>query len=75
MVYPNPTDNTINIELEGQIIKNVSLLDLQGRIVLGKMPAGDYSATVSLGNLPSRFYLLLVTDTAGNTHRAKVVKR
>ena len=75
MVYPNPTDNTINIELEGLIIKNVSLLDLQGRIVLGKMPAGDYSATVSLGNLPSGIYLLLVTDTAGNTHRAKVVKR
>lgn len=75
MVYPNPTDNTINIELEGLIIKNVSLLDLQGRIVLGKMPAGDYSATVSLGNLPSGIYLLLVTDTAGSTHRAKVVKR
>jgi len=34
-VHPNPTDNLLYIELSGTDIANVTLYDLQGRIVEG----------------------------------------
>ena len=74
-VYPNPTYNILNVDLKGEEISHIVIHDIQGRVVYNKSFAGKQTAVLSTNNLPAGIYLLLVTDTAGMTHRAKMVKK
>ena len=73
---PNPTDGLLHIELSGAGIANVALYDLQGRIVVTNNESPQQgTAMMNLQNVPAGVYLLRVTDTDGNEHHRKIVKR
>ena len=74
-VFPNPADNILNIELQDAEISSATLFDLQGRAVAAARHITKNTVRLNISNFQSGVYLLQVTDTAGNTHRAKVVKR
>lgn len=74
-VYPNPTDNTLYVELLGSVIDNVILYDLQGRIVDCKLSLEDGITTVGIGNIPAGVYLVYVTDENGNSYYQKIIKK
>ena len=33
MIYPNPTNGLVNVEIQNQTIQNIKLYDLQGRLI------------------------------------------
>lgn len=75
-VYPNPTDNLLNVELYGAEIKSVGLYDLQGRVVTGVCDTPlQGTVTINVRNVPASIYLLRVTDTKGRSYARKVTIR
>ena len=74
-VYPNPTDDLLNIELTGAGIANIALYDLQGRAVYSQNSSNSPAATINMHNIPAGVYVLHVTDGDGKEYRQKVVRR
>jgi len=62
LIYPNPVESEINIEIEG-IEENpdasISIIDQGGRLVLKKDNIGR-SNTINLSHLPSGNYFMLI---------------
>ncbi len=60
-IFPNPTTSEITIQLaDGKKIRDVSLIDLSGRVLLSKSYANNSKArvTLSVGQLASGIYLI-----------------
>jgi hypothetical protein len=55
-VYPNPTNNELNIEAEGN--HNVSILDINGKVMLNQITNGF--TTIDVSGLASGMYLINV---------------
>jgi hypothetical protein len=72
-VYPNPFDDRLVIE--GIEVGQVRLMDLTGRIVLGKRIYGMHAVLEDLNRLPSATYLLEASDENGRTWRSVLVKQ
>ncbi len=66
-VYPNPTNNDLNIELseELQLARGIELINIQGQTVLSTQ-----HPKLSVQGLPNGFYLLKI-----NTNRGTIVKK
>ena len=68
-IYPNPASDILIVELKGdEKIANITLCDMQGRIV-----EESNASPVFLGHLPSGVYVVHVTDSEGRKHIQKVV--
>lgn len=73
--YPNPFQNKIHISLDGAMLSNVTLTDMQGRKVLQKNMEEDLSNYIlETGNLKEGFYLLRITTKGNSIHTEQVVK-
>jgi hypothetical protein len=58
-IYPNPTTNTINLNIESKYFNgNWQLMDLKGRILIQGIIIPNPQLQISLGILPSQTYLL-----------------
>jgi len=71
-VFPNPTQNVINVKADGKLIGSVySIYDNTGRVVLaGKLNAE--STTIELGNLSGGIYIFSVGENMKQSF--KVIK-
>jgi hypothetical protein len=67
-IYPNPTNDIIQIASE-HAIHSISLMDLNGRVVLQ-----SDATSVSLSNLQGGMYFLFIETSAGAVHKS-IVKR
>ncbi|MFI8379076.1 T9SS type A sorting domain-containing protein [Leeuwenhoekiella sp. NPDC079379] len=56
-IYPNPTQDILNIEYESELPEKLELLDLNGRLVLEAKP----NKSINLKNLNSGIYLVRFT--------------
>ena len=77
-VYPNPTDDVLFIELRGGVeMANVTLYDLQGRMVTGvcDTPQRGGTATLNVKPIPAGVYVLRVTDADGKEYHQKIVRK
>ena len=73
-VYPNPADDILYVELSGAGIANITLYDLQGRVVGANNDSPlQGTATLNVRNVPAGVYVLRVTDTNGKEYHRKVV--
>ncbi len=71
-VYPNPA--TDHIVVKAKDIRSVAVLSNDGRIVLkSRTTPSDYK-TLNIGTLPTGIYLLQITNSEGQSYRAKVLK-
>jgi len=76
-VYPNPVGDVVYIELRGAGIANVTLYDLQGRVVGANNYSplqGTATTTLNVRNVPAGMYVLRVRDAEGKEYRQKVLK-
>ena len=73
-VLPNPADDILYIELSGAGIANITLYDLQGRVVGANNDSPLQGiATLNVRSVPAGVYVLRVTDTNGKEYHRKVV--
>lgn len=70
-VYPNPAIKTINIsaEVNSIDIKNVSLIDISGKVVLST----DYTEKINVSNLSRGLYLIKFEKQDGGIITKKIV--
>lgn len=74
-VYPNPTDNVINIAFETDKYTILTIADLNGKVLQRRYIQPDESSlTVSIGYYPAGIYLLSLTG-GGGTETRKIVKK
>lgn len=72
LVYPNPTDGLINIEYSSGKIFDVSVFDLQGRLIVEKKDQNT-SANLSIQGLVSGTYMIRLIDKVSLTEISKRV--
>jgi hypothetical protein len=73
-VYPNPADDILYVELSGAGIANITLYDLQGRVVGANHDSPLQGiATLNVRNVPAGVYVLRVTDTNRKEYHQKIV--
>ena len=78
-VYPNPTSNDITITFNSYSNENVnlSLYDVQGRLITSSKVAsvvGDFNYNLAMESVPTGFYLLKISQ--GNlNYTTKVIKK
>ncbi|MCR9174001.1 MAG: M43 family zinc metalloprotease [bacterium] len=71
-IYPNPTDNEIFVELEGEF--SYTIQDARGRLITDG--SANDKASISLRNLETGVYFINVTDKASGTiSTTRVVKQ
>jgi len=57
-IYPNPAINIINIDIEGQLVYNVELYDLKGKLI----KSTSKSNQIKIEPIPHGTYLLQIKD-------------
>lgn len=72
-VYPNPFTSTITVECVNGI-KDITIMDLQGRILVHYNNIEKTELTVDLSHLPSGAYILKLTEPERSTKTIKIVK-
>jgi len=75
--YPNPVQSIMNIELLNRknLIRNISILDLNGQVVAKKYFLNtNFKETMDLSSLDAGIYLVKVTDKSGQEYVIKSVK-
>lgn len=61
LVYPNPANDLVTIELEQEAIKSVVLIDALGRrVTAGKVSIDGHKAVFNVSQLPKGLYVVLV---------------
>tara|TARA_A100000171_G_scaffold53040_1_gene75733 strand:+ start:8229 stop:9638 length:1410 start_codon:yes stop_codon:yes gene_type:complete len=73
LVYPNPTIEIVNIEIQNGTIANYELMDMKGSVLIAEEELNATRTRVSTANLTSGFYLLKVTTTTNTTFIKKIV--
>jgi len=74
-VYPNPVQNTLNINLTGyEGVSSVNLLDVNGRLVASQRTA-QVNSKMDISKLAKGVYLVRVITAGGEVLNAKVVKQ
>ena len=73
-IYPNPTNNLINIESE-HILKNIQVLDLIGCVRFTSQFKSGTKTMVDLSHLQSGIYLIRIVSQDDKIHVVKVSKR
>ncbi|MEM9921960.1 MAG: sialate O-acetylesterase, partial [Bacteroidota bacterium] len=71
-IYPNPAFDVVHISVEGQIAYNVSLFDLQGKLISSALNP----SSVDVSAIPSGMYWLKIQDVVEGKYMVKkIVKR
>jgi hypothetical protein len=74
-VYPNPVQNTLNINLTGyEGVSSISLIDVNGRQVASQRTA-QVNSQMDISKLAKGIYLVKVVTAAGEVLNVKVVKQ
>jgi subtilisin-like proprotein convertase family protein len=74
-IYPNPTNNNISIDVgDVNIVDNIILLDVQGKIVYKNRNITHSKITIDLNNQSEGIYILKVQQT-NKVNTYKVVKQ
>lgn len=71
-VYPNPTDDVLNINFTTEGKHTVQIIDLTGRIV-STQTSTEMSLKINIGIIQSGSYILKVTDNEGNISTENVI--
>ncbi|MEL7120900.1 MAG: T9SS type A sorting domain-containing protein [Bacteroidota bacterium] len=70
-VNPNPARDFVNIRVPGVRLQNLSLIDVQGRVVKALNPTNEF-VRVDIGTLPYGIYLVRGIDNEGNLYQDKL---
>ncbi len=73
IIFPNPANNIINISAKKQIINQVSVYDIAGRLLKTENPNSTIT-TIDVRNLPNAIYFIEVKTSLGSTTE-RIVKK
>lgn len=66
-IFPNPTDNVVNVTSETGDIKSIQVVDMGGKNVAEYAYEKVKEASISLGNLPPGSYLVKINNSVSKT--------
>ncbi len=72
-IWPIPADQVINVTVEGQMPRNVRLVNMLGQVVIDIPAAGNREFVLNTSNLPAGGYSLQVTTEDGLITKNMVV--
>lgn len=73
IVYPNPTENKINVELNNSLEKKITVLDITGKVVY-ETKTWSSVETIDLANLSNGVYILQVQSET-ESKMLKIIKQ
>ncbi len=71
-VYPNPASNVLNIA-NAESLRNIAIVDLNGRTVKSNSYNGVSDATIDISNLSAGMYMINISTDSG-TQTQKIIK-
>jgi len=74
VAYPNPFTKNLSIVLPNTGIKEISIVDLSGKILLHESIDAKKKVTLKTGNIPPGLYIL-TTWSKEKVYRQKILKR
>ena len=75
-IFPNPTENTLNLKLSNQSIQEIIVFDLQGRIIFLEHSDGtSHNTQIDVSNFSKGIYVVQVTSSQGIVSSSKFVKK
>jgi hypothetical protein len=76
-LYPNPTDNNLNVEIIGDDIRpyTLNVFTAHGQPVVRDMPTNFNKRSLDVSNLAAGMYLLTVRDVDGRSLTMRFVKK
>lgn len=70
-IYPNPVSNIFNIDIDGNLIEKIQLMDISGQIVYSN--SKNIDTRIDISHLPSGIYFVLAHTNVG-MHKIKIIK-
>jgi hypothetical protein len=75
-LFPNPTENTLNLKLSNQPIQEIVVFDLQGRVIFQENKSGASSnSQIDVSDFSNGVYIIQVMSTHGNVSSSKFIKK
>lgn len=68
-VFPNPTAGKVHVELAGTLIRQINVLDINGRSVASEYLSGVRGADLDLSTLKTGMYILEIHTDAGSAFK------
>jgi hypothetical protein len=73
-VYPNPANDVLNINLNGIEIENITILSLDGKVVISK-DVNTVNGIIDISSLNAGMYMYKVTSKSGQFAKHTFVKK
>jgi hypothetical protein len=75
-VYPNPTTDRISITAKSPLISSIEIIDITGNTLIVKNIDNSQSENLSLKELNSGYYAIVIKDSKGNIlSKHKIIKQ
>ncbi|MBN2682468.1 MAG: T9SS type A sorting domain-containing protein, partial [Bacteroidales bacterium] len=75
LLYPNPTNNQINIEFATQLVGSINFYDLTGKKVISTSISGENKKIINVSELKSGMYFLEIVNKNTNENTTyKIIK-
>jgi hypothetical protein len=73
-LYPNPVNSTLTIKTtQNNIIDNITLFDISGRVILVKKGTNSVSEKINLSSLSNGSYFIKISTDSGEVTK-KIIK-
>jgi len=73
-VYPNPTEGTITINAQSDVLKTITVTDIHGRTILQENIVGSNMTTIDISSFKSAIYFLNISTEKDSVIK-KIVKK
>lgn len=73
-VYPNPAQNYLHIDWNGQNMTSIELIDISGKVVLTVNPTNQSNYTIDTSAVADGFYLLKLANQTSQDIRKIIIK-
>jgi hypothetical protein len=73
-IFPNPTDDVLNIKMENELIHNIELFNNAGQLVVAQKGMSNKSLKLNLEDVGSGIYYLRISSKSSITSRKVIIK-
>jgi hypothetical protein len=75
-LFPNPTENTLNLKLSNQPIQEIVVFNLQGRVIFQENKSGtSNNSQIDASDFSNGIYIVRVTSAHGIVSSSKFIKK
>jgi hypothetical protein len=75
-IFPNPTENTLNLKLSNQPIQEIVVFDLQGRVIFQENKScTSNNSQIDVSDFSNGIYIVQVMSAQGIVSSSKFIKK